>query len=553
MPSATPTDLHFTCPTCGAQHDRGHLGGPNAEGGGFRCLRCGYAGPSAPPTPTLNAAMARLAVVLDEIGAVDEAADLRAGYPRKTLRNALSLAAGACAKGMRGNLERGDTHAARRIMGARMAAEWLSTAVLKLTSVEAAEKIAAEALRFLAWPEAMATLDAVEGLCAADLSVGGLLVGLSSALDAYQVAIGKGDVVAARRAQEAEDEVAEAEADATATAPDPHEIVTVSASFSGMREDVSRWLVGLGYEVDTRRGAGRNDRWRVELGEEPSLFVRLAEVDRALISANAARFDANGILDWIKDLAQCAKGEPPEEGVKRLVRDREALTAVRDAARAYHAADVEERERSPLLLTLLAAAGAIPHDSGAAGGAGSWLVLVQREGGQLDSTTATFGVESNALDFYGRVSAAWTDSYLCRVIAGPHVERKDTPEFTVTVVEGWRAGEWRGVPGEDRSFMEWVRDREPPVEDPRLAVSAYAVMVRKYCQAVVKDGDPCWAWRARSPWGSVVATVDPNRLCASEDEARAAAKKALTAWCAEHAMLHAYPRRYTDSAEGGGR
>ena len=33
--------VHFTCPQCGAQHDRGFVGG---NLGRFRCLRCGYSG-----------------------------------------------------------------------------------------------------------------------------------------------------------------------------------------------------------------------------------------------------------------------------------------------------------------------------------------------------------------------------------------------------------------------------------------------------------------------------------------------------------------------------
>jgi rubredoxin len=38
--------VHFTCPQCGAKHDRGYVDGYST----FRCLRCGYSGTGAPLT-----------------------------------------------------------------------------------------------------------------------------------------------------------------------------------------------------------------------------------------------------------------------------------------------------------------------------------------------------------------------------------------------------------------------------------------------------------------------------------------------------------------------
>jgi uncharacterized protein CbrC (UPF0167 family) len=37
--------FHFICPECGSQHDRGWF--PPGAVDSFRCLRCGYVGPSA--------------------------------------------------------------------------------------------------------------------------------------------------------------------------------------------------------------------------------------------------------------------------------------------------------------------------------------------------------------------------------------------------------------------------------------------------------------------------------------------------------------------------
>jgi rubredoxin len=38
--------IHFTCPQCGAQHDRGYVG---YAVGTFRCMRCGYSGHALHP------------------------------------------------------------------------------------------------------------------------------------------------------------------------------------------------------------------------------------------------------------------------------------------------------------------------------------------------------------------------------------------------------------------------------------------------------------------------------------------------------------------------
>lgn len=47
--------IHFTCPRCGAHHDRGYVNGVDA----FRCLRCGYVGHGLHPDPDIDAAVWR--------------------------------------------------------------------------------------------------------------------------------------------------------------------------------------------------------------------------------------------------------------------------------------------------------------------------------------------------------------------------------------------------------------------------------------------------------------------------------------------------------------
>jgi len=45
-----PELVRFKCPTCGAEHTRGYF----ARVGSFRCLQCGYMGPSAPLSAKLE-------------------------------------------------------------------------------------------------------------------------------------------------------------------------------------------------------------------------------------------------------------------------------------------------------------------------------------------------------------------------------------------------------------------------------------------------------------------------------------------------------------------
>jgi predicted RNA-binding Zn-ribbon protein involved in translation (DUF1610 family) len=43
--------VHFTCPSCGAQHDRGWIG---YRLGSFRCMRCGYSGHGLHPDAEID-------------------------------------------------------------------------------------------------------------------------------------------------------------------------------------------------------------------------------------------------------------------------------------------------------------------------------------------------------------------------------------------------------------------------------------------------------------------------------------------------------------------
>jgi hypothetical protein len=52
-------------------------------------------------------------------------------------------------------------------------------------------------------------------------------------------------------------------------------------------------------------------------------------------------------------------------------------------------------------------------------GPAAWLVLILRDGGQAETTIATFQVEADAREFFGPASAQWSDSYLCKVVRGP--------------------------------------------------------------------------------------------------------------------------------------
>ncbi len=239
-------------------------------------------------SPILAAALARLVTVLRVLGVHAAATNRLAGHlavPDPSVQglrtSAMEVAnligcnvANQRRDAICGN-GRDDIHTLTTFGVVGEAATWLADAMDALVAAEdttLADRFATEALRLLAWPEAMATLAAVEALCAADIPVCGLLGGFSDALDAYQNAVGKGEVVTARKARDAEDEAHAAEA--AATAPDPHEIVTVTANFTGMREDVSRWLAGLADDVDMRRGSGRNEgpveRWSVKMARGES-------------------------------------------------------------------------------------------------------------------------------------------------------------------------------------------------------------------------------------------------------------------------------------------
>lgn len=75
---------------------------------------------------------------------------------------------------------------------------------------------------------------------------------------------------------------------------------------------------------------------------------------------------------------------------------------------------------------LPASSGASPAVPEAAAGdglggasAGGWIVFIMREGGQLETTLSHFADRDEAEWFFGRASAQWTDSYLCRVVRGP--------------------------------------------------------------------------------------------------------------------------------------
>jgi hypothetical protein len=52
--------VHFTCPCCGAEHDRGWVGyiRPAHGAGVFRCLRCGYSGRGLHPDPEIDCELA---------------------------------------------------------------------------------------------------------------------------------------------------------------------------------------------------------------------------------------------------------------------------------------------------------------------------------------------------------------------------------------------------------------------------------------------------------------------------------------------------------------
>lgn len=49
-PCARHASVHFTCPSCGAAHDRGYVDGADT----FRCLRCGYVGHGFHPDPEID-------------------------------------------------------------------------------------------------------------------------------------------------------------------------------------------------------------------------------------------------------------------------------------------------------------------------------------------------------------------------------------------------------------------------------------------------------------------------------------------------------------------
>jgi hypothetical protein len=94
---------------------------------------------------------------------------------------------------------------ARRAAAAETAAAWLRQAINEKSITQTMQDaLAREALRLLAEPERNALAETIEGLCAGDATttVMDLLPRLSDSLDAYHVALGRGEEVAARKAAE---------------------------------------------------------------------------------------------------------------------------------------------------------------------------------------------------------------------------------------------------------------------------------------------------------------------------------------------------------------
>ncbi len=139
-----------------------------------------------------------------------------------------------------------------------------------------------------------------------------------------------------------------------------------------------------------------------------------------------------------------------EKAVAKMRGEEVQLCLVRDAVRAV--LQTGFGDESLLLQTVLGALGVAPYDPGAVKhGAGEWLVYIQREGGQAESTSVCFQHEENARDFFGRASDQWSDSYLCRIVAGPldgHYEPRAP-----------RAAVWPSDPAQARVVASWLLDQ----------------------------------------------------------------------------------------------
>lgn len=141
--------------------------------------------------------------------------------------------------------------------------------------------------------------------------------------------------------------------------------------------------------------------------EQPSVDAAKREAARLAIVAIERRM---GRLDELRaDLAS-------EAGVGPVTAM--SVMAARDAARTYLAAPAHDRDA--LVMTILAAAGVVPPaDPLVDQRRAEWAVLIHREGGQAETSFATFELEENALNYFGRASEQWSESYLLRVVKGP--------------------------------------------------------------------------------------------------------------------------------------